>query len=48
MGHPYALDFNAVMTMGNALGADLEMLADVLPAAEADIIANLTPDTPTD
>ena len=44
MGQPFALDFNAVMTMGSALGADLEMLADVLPAAEAAIIDNLAPD----
>ncbi len=48
MGQPFALDFNAVMTMGAALGADPEMLADVLPAAEAAIIANLTPDGPPD
>ncbi len=35
MGHPFALDFGAVMTMGAALGADAEMLADVMPARPA-------------
>jgi hypothetical protein len=44
MGHPFALDFGAVMTMGQALGADPEMLADVMPAAQAAIIAALAPD----
>ena len=29
------------MTVGAALGADVELLADVLPAAEAAIIGNL-------
>ena len=48
MGHPFALDFNAVMGMGAALRADPEFLADVLPAAEAAIIANLTPDEAPD
>lgn len=32
------------MGIGGALGVDLEMLADVLPAAEAAIIAGLTGD----
>jgi hypothetical protein len=40
-GQPFALDYGAVMAVGAALGADLEMLADVLPAAEAAIIGNL-------
>lgn len=37
-GQPFALDFGAIMTMGAALGADLEMLADVLGDVEAAII----------
>lgn len=48
MGHPFALDYVAVMTFGAAIGADAEMLADVLPAAEAAIVANLTPDEAPD
>lgn len=43
-GRPIALDHGAVMTVGMALGADAEMLADVLPAAEAAIIGNLNDD----
>jgi hypothetical protein len=46
VGQPFALDHNAVMMMGAALGADVEMLADVLPSAEAAIIANLISDDP--
>jgi len=48
MGQPFALDFNAVMAMGTALGADIELLADVLPAAEAAIISNMVPDEALD
>jgi hypothetical protein len=48
MGQPFALDFGAVMTMGAALGADSEMLADVLPAAQAAIVASLAPDDGAD
>ena len=48
MGQPFALDFNAVMAMGAALGANMELLADVLPAAETAIIANLAPDEAPD
>jgi hypothetical protein len=48
MGQPFALDFNAVMAMGTALGADMELLADVLPAAEAAIIGNMVPDEALD
>lgn len=44
MGQPFALDFGAVMIMGAALGADAEMLAEVLPAAEAAIIGGLSSD----
>jgi hypothetical protein len=38
-GKPFALDYAAVMAIGAALGADMEMLADVLPDAEAVIVA---------
>jgi hypothetical protein len=38
-GKPFALDYAAVMAIGAALGADMEMLADVLPSAEAAIVA---------
>ncbi|WP_294272808.1 hypothetical protein [uncultured Sphingomonas sp.] len=48
VGQPFALDHSAVMMMGAALGADAEMLADILPSAEAAIIAHLIPDDPTD
>lgn len=44
MGKPFALDYGAVMTVGAALGADAEMLADVLPAAEHAIIDSLRSD----
>ncbi len=43
-GRPIALDHGAVMTVGSALGADVELLADVLPAAEAAIISGLNDD----
>jgi len=42
MGGPYGLDFGAIMTMGAALGADLELLADVLPGIEAARIGGLS------
>ena len=35
---PAGLDFGAVMQMGAALGADLPMLADVLPRIESAIV----------
>ena len=41
MGTPFALDYGAVMQVGAALGADLALLAEVLPAAEAAIVAGL-------
>ncbi len=34
MGGPIGLDFAAVLMMGAALGADAEMLAEVLPEVE--------------
>lgn len=41
MGGPFGLDFGAVLMMGAAMGADLELLADVLPDVEAARIAGL-------
>lgn len=38
MSGPFGLDFGAVMMMGAARGADLALLADVLPACEAAIL----------
>jgi hypothetical protein len=43
-GKPFALDYTAVMAIGAALGADMEMLADVLPDAEAAIVARFAGD----
>ena len=40
-GQPFALDFAAVMTMGQALNVDMHLLADVLPAVEAVIVNRL-------
>lgn len=34
MGSPIGLDFGPVMTVAAARGADLELLADVLPEVE--------------
>lgn len=39
MGVPFALDFGAVMAVGQARGVDLQLLAEALPAAEAAILA---------
>lgn len=41
---PAGLDFGAVMQMGAALGVDAQLLAEVLPAAEAAIMAALHDD----
>lgn len=48
MGRPFALDFGTVMTMGAHLGADLDLLAAVLPDVEDTIIDNLNGDAPDD
>lgn len=39
LGTPFALDFGTVLKFGEARGADIEMLADLLPAAERAVIA---------
>ncbi|WP_200922315.1 DUF7697 family protein [Sphingomonas sp. Leaf17] len=41
MGQPFALDFTAVMAMGQAASVDMALLADVLPAVEAVIVNRL-------
>lgn len=41
MGSPFGLDFGAIMTMGQALGVDRALLAEVLPGVEAAILAGL-------
>lgn len=40
-GHPFALDFGAVMNVATATGADPAIVAELLPAAEAAILAGL-------
>ncbi|WP_156356039.1 DUF7697 family protein [Sphingomonas sp. Leaf22] len=44
MGRPFGLDAGAIMTIGAALQTDAELLADVLPEAEAAIIRRYLPD----
>lgn len=44
MGRPFAMDYGAVLAMARARGADLELVADVLPIVEAEVIANLNTD----
>ncbi len=39
LGSPFALDFGAVMTVGAARHVDLELLSEILPAAERAILA---------
>lgn len=38
MGHPFALDYGAVMLMGLAADVDAALLQEVLPAVEAAIV----------
>lgn len=44
MGKPFALDYAAVMAVGAALGADVTLLAEVLPAAETAILSKFDAD----
>jgi hypothetical protein len=39
MGGPFGLDMGATLLMGQAMGVDMALLADVLPSVEAAIIA---------
>jgi hypothetical protein len=48
MGGPYALDFAAVLAMGQAQGADMALLAALLPTVERILLDQLTEDTPND
>lgn len=43
-GGPYALDYGAVIMMGAAIDADLDLLVDVIDAAEAAILAQFQRD----
>jgi hypothetical protein len=45
-GAPFALDYGAALALGQAMGADMEMLADVLPGAEAAILKRSPADEP--
>lgn len=45
-GAPFALNYQAVMIIGEALGADVELIADVLPAFDAAIVAQYAEDRP--
>jgi len=42
VSEPAGLDFGAVMAIAAGRGADLELLAEILPPAEARIIAAMT------
>jgi hypothetical protein len=44
MGTPFALDFGAIMMMGQAQGVDVEMLAAVLPEVEQAVISGIGDD----
>lgn len=46
MDRPYALDFGAVLSMGQAQGADMPMLAAVMPAIERVLLDKLNEDVP--
>lgn len=41
MNGPYGLDFGAVMQVGQALGADTALLADILPQIETVVLLAL-------
>ena len=45
-GIPIGLDFTAIVLAGAASGADLELLAEVLPDFEVIVIAALSSDGP--
>ncbi len=48
MGGPYALDFGAVLSMGTAQGADMSMLAELLPSMERILLDKFSEDAPDD
>jgi hypothetical protein len=39
LGTPFALDYGAVMLVGQARGVDIQLLAEILPDAERAILA---------
>lgn len=41
MGGPFALDFSAVLATGAAQGADMKLLAELLPAIETVILKSV-------
>lgn len=41
MGGPFGLDFGAIMAVAAARDVDADLLSEVLPAAEAAILASL-------
>lgn len=44
MGTPIGLDYGAVMAVATAQGADVELLAEVLPSVEAAILLSFDDD----
>ncbi|WP_370169823.1 DUF7697 family protein [Sphingobium abikonense] len=48
MGAPYALDFGAVLSMGTAQGADMTMLAELLPSMERILLDKFSEEAPDD
>lgn len=46
MGGPFALDFGAVLAMGQAQGADMAMLADILPSVERILLDQMAEESP--
>lgn len=47
-GHPFALDFGAMMMVGKARGADTNLLAELLPEIEQSVISSSTGDGPAE
>lgn len=41
MGHPFALDYGSVMMVAAARGADVDLVAELLPIVEPLILAGL-------
>ena len=48
MGGAFALDMGAILLMAQARGIDTEMVADVLPTAQACILAALHENSESD
>ena len=41
---PVGLDYGAALMLGEAMGADLDLLADILPSAEAALVSRFAGD----